>query len=207
MELQRVSKDTKTAENSRFAGKNSCREPESVRAETTEGYWRLHKLKSFHLSTCKLDRARCTRRRQFLRHCFQSSRRLPDVFCSWPRSNNFFSHDSYGLKTQLAPGLEIGRASITVYGHGCNRRLPIEAGSPKFHVEADLGIFWAINFFGDPGVLCCITVAAVRFSGRLPFWFIVQGFIKLFWTRWFGAIKFSGEKERTHSSALNFDRP
>ena len=41
----------------------------------------------------------------------------------------------------------------------------------------------------------------------LSFWFILQGFIKLFWGRWFGAIKFSGEKKHTHSSALNFDRP
>ena len=50
------------------------------------------------MSTCKLDRARSTRRRQFLRHCFQSSRRLPDFFCSWQRSNGVFLTTVTALK-------------------------------------------------------------------------------------------------------------
>lgn len=80
----------------------------------------------------------------------------PVFFLQLTEIQRSFSHNSYGLKTQLAPGLEIGRASITVYGHGCNRRLPIEAGSPKFHVEADLGCFGPSIFSATPE--CCAAL-------------------------------------------------
>ena len=82
---------------------------------------------------------------------------FPGFFQQLTEIQQIFSHDMTALETQLAtgdvffsPGLEIGRARITVYGHGCNRRLPIEAGSPN-HLEA-FPIFWTIFLFGDSAV-------------------------------------------------------